>query len=69
MRYRLKDLVDIMTSDTISTHEKVDQLKNELARHFDDKSFLKCRNMGEVVKKNLKVTLLKPMRQINQQKY
>ncbi|MFK7899954.1 MAG: hypothetical protein AB8B61_04265 [Cyclobacteriaceae bacterium] len=65
MRYRLKDLVDIMTTDNISNPEKVKQLREELAVHFNDKTFLKCRNMGEIVKKNLKVTLLKPMRLIN----
>jgi len=68
MRYRLKDLLDIMCKDNISTPTKINQLKNELAKHFDDNTFLKCKNMGEIVKKNLKVTLLKPMRQISQTK-
>lgn len=67
-RYRLKDLLDIMCRDKISPPEKVDQLKKELALHFEDPSFLKCRNMGEVLKKNLKVTLLKPMRKLEKQK-
>ncbi len=66
MRYRAKDLVDIMITDTISTPEKTDQLKKELAAHFDNLAFLKCRNMGEVVKVMMKVTLLKPMRRINE---
>lgn len=64
-RYRLKDLLDIMTLDHISSDEKVERLKTELAEHHDDPTFLKCRNMGEIVKKNLKVTLLKPMRLIS----
>lgn len=64
-RYRLKDLLDIMTLDHISSDEKVNRLKHELAEHHDDPTFLKCRNMGEIVKKNLKVTLLKPMRMIS----
>ncbi len=65
MRYRLKDLLDIMCKDQISTFDKMEQLKKELAEHFQDDKFLKCKNMGEIVKKNLKVTLLKPMRQIS----
>ncbi len=66
-RYRLKDLLDIMTNDNISTPEKTDQLKHELSEHFDDPSFLKCRNMGEILKKHLKVTLLKPMRNLERE--
>ena len=69
MRYRLKDLLDIMTRDEISAPEKVERLKTELAKHFQDDGFLRCNNMGEILKKNLKVTLLKPMRQINEKKY
>lgn len=64
-RYRLKDLLDIMCIDQISSPDKVDQLKHELADHFDDYTFIRCRNMGEVLKKNLKVTLLKPMRKLS----
>lgn len=64
-RYRLKDLLDIMCMDRVSTDEKVETLKKELADHFSDPSFLKCRNMGEIVRKNLKVTLLKPMRSLD----
>ncbi len=66
-RYRLKDLLDAMTQDTIAPKEYVERLRTELAQYFKDDSYLKCRNMGEIVKKNLKKTLLKPMRQISQQ--
>lgn len=67
-RYRVKDLLDIMSKDQISTPEKVAQLKRELAQHHDDDSFEKCRNMGEILKKNLKVMLLKPMRSLDKEK-
>ena len=67
-RYRVKDLIDIMNIDRISTEEKVNQLKSELAVHFQDPTFEKCRNMGEVLKKNLKTTLLKPMRQLDKKR-
>jgi hypothetical protein len=58
-RYRLKDLIDCMRSDTISTPEKVEQLKQELAHHHQSDDFLKCTNMGDLVRLNLKVTLVK----------
>ncbi len=64
-RYRVKDMIDIMSRDVISTDQKVYQLKYELAEHFGDSSFEKCKNMGEVLKKNLKVTLLKPMQSLD----
>jgi hypothetical protein len=63
-RYRVKDLIDIMSNDQISKPDKVDCLKRELAQYHADDSFLRCRNMGEILKKNMKVTLLKPMRSL-----
>lgn len=67
-RYRVKDLLDIMSIDQISTPEKVERLKKELAQHHNDPTFKRCRNMGEILKKNLKVTLLKPMRSLDKEK-
>ncbi len=67
-RYRVKDLLDIMTIDKISTPEKVEQLKTELSEHFASKRFMKCKNMGEIVKENLKQTLLKPMKSLEKSK-
>lgn len=67
-RYRLKDLLDIMSIDKISTPEKTKQLKTELAKHHGDATFKKCRSMGEILKKNLKVMLLKPMRSLDKEK-
>ncbi|MCP4521190.1 MAG: hypothetical protein GY827_05810 [Cytophagales bacterium] len=68
-RYRIKDLLDIMTKDEISTPEKVEQLKTELAEHFQDDSYLTCKSMGEILKKNLRNTLTKSMRQLSKEKY
>ncbi len=67
-RYRIKDLIDILITDNISTPEKVKQLREELAEHFEDASYLSCKNMGEILKKNLKKTLLKSMRQLSTEK-
>ncbi len=53
-RYEIKDLLDAMTNDTLSTPENVKQLKTELGNYYKDSGFEKCRNMGEIVKKSLK---------------
>ncbi len=56
-RYRLKDLIDCMRCDTISTPEKVEMLKQELAKHHKSDEFLKCKSMGDLVRLNLKTVL------------
>jgi hypothetical protein len=56
-RYRLKDLVDCMRTDTISTSEKIDQLRRELAQHHQAPEFLKCKGMGDIVRLQLKTIL------------
>ncbi len=56
-RVRIKDLMDCMRQDEISTPEKVEQLKQELANHHQNEEFLGCQNMGEVVRLNLRVIL------------
>jgi len=56
-RYRVMDLLNIMTRDNISTPEKRKQLKEEMAAHFQEEQFLKCRTMGELVKQVLRHTL------------
>ncbi|HMH20516.1 MAG TPA: hypothetical protein VK563_02015 [Puia sp.] len=58
-RFRLMDLLNIMTSDHISTPEKLQQLRTELAGFFESGAFLKCRSMGQLVKRQLKQTLQK----------
>lgn len=58
-RYRLKDLIDCMTRDTLSKSQHIKNLKNELANYYRDKRFLKCTNMGEIVKTSLRMLLEK----------
>lgn len=58
-RYRIKDLLDIMVKDTISTPEKTKQLAAELAEHHRFPAFLRCRSQGEIVKLHLKFLLRK----------
>ena len=52
-KYMLKELVDTMSKDSISTLEKITQLKYELADYYKSDIYLKCRNMGDIVKTSL----------------
>lgn len=58
-RYRVMELLDMMSGDTISQPEKIDQLRRELSEHFHQPAFLKAKTMGQVVKTQLKQTLRK----------
>jgi len=58
-RYRIKELLDIMARDTISTPEKTSQLKNELNEYLHTTIFSRSTSMGQVVKRHLKQTLQK----------
>jgi hypothetical protein len=59
-RYRIKELLDIMSKDHISTPEKLLQLKTELGGHHNNvQVFKNCRSMGQLLKRNLKQTLQK----------
>lgn len=63
-RYRIKDLLDIMSKDVISTPEKIRQLGEQLAEHHQAPQFLKCHSAGELVKMNLKFILRKNLKLI-----
>lgn len=57
-RYRVKEILDIMTTDKISTQEKFEQLKSELATHFNNAAYFKrAKTMGQLVKMQLKQSL------------
>lgn len=58
-RFRLMDLLNIMSRDKISTPEKLAQLKTELGQYFNNPAFFKCNSMGQLVKRQLKQTLQK----------
>ncbi len=61
-RYRVKELLDIMSTDTISINEKIEQLKRELSLHFDGAhAFQKVHTMGQLVKTQLKQSLRKSL--------
>lgn len=63
-RYRLKDLIDCMEKDSISTSEKVVELREGLARHHKREDFLECNSMGAILKLQLKATLAKHIRKV-----
>jgi hypothetical protein len=58
-RYRIKELLDIMSADEISTPVKITQLKKELNAYLHTSVFSKCQSMGQIVKRHLKQTLQK----------
>jgi hypothetical protein len=56
-RYRIAELINIMSGDIISTEEKRTQLKQELSEHYNSNLFNRCRTMGELVKTTLRCSL------------
>ncbi len=56
-RFRLMELLNIMTRDTISPTEKRDLLKKQLNEHFNTESFNRCKSMGQILKTHLKYML------------
>lgn len=54
---RVYDLMDVMSKDEIAPAENVDQLKNELAKHYQDDRFLACQTMGEIVWHSLELVM------------
>ena len=62
--YRMKELIDIMCHDTISTPEKISKLASELADHFKQKMFLRSKTMGHIVKIQLKQILLPKLKMV-----
>ena len=54
---RIGHLENCMCGDQISSPEKTDQLRKELAEMHRDDRFLKCKTMGEITFLNLSITL------------
>ncbi len=61
-RYQMKDIMDCMLEDTISTPDKVQDLAEELGRFHENKKFSRCKTMGDVLKLHLKCCLTKPVK-------
>jgi hypothetical protein len=58
-RYMIKDLLDAMMQDPLSEEPKIHNLREELAAHYHDNTFLKARTMGALVKHSLKIVLIR----------
>lgn len=56
---RVNELLDVMIKDQVSSDEKVNKLKEELAQHHNTDVFLNCTSMGEIVLTNIKLLLNK----------
>lgn len=63
-RYRIKDLIDCMELDVISSPEKIEQLKNDLTLHHKNDAFLNFDKMGSILKLHLKLSLQKHIRKV-----
>jgi len=55
----IADIITCMENDSISTEENISSLKKELAKHYKNQDFLKCNNMGQILRKNLQQLLTK----------
>lgn len=58
-RYRIMDLLHIMSQDELSTAAKTEQLRSELGHYLHSTAYDKCHSMGQIVKVHLKETLRK----------
>ncbi|BDD02736.1 hypothetical protein [Aureibacter tunicatorum] len=61
-KVRMKRLLSAMGKDEIAKEENIDNLKKELHEIYQDKSFLKCSNMGEIVQTSLEMLIKQPTR-------
>lgn len=53
-RYMLRDLLEIMSHDPISTPDRIVRLGAELSEYYGSPSFEKCNSMGALVRASLK---------------
>ncbi len=53
-RMRVAYLRDVMRLDMISPPEKVKELREGLAAHYDDAHYLNCKNMADIIELNLR---------------
>lgn len=52
---RLERVVQTMAEDRIAPDEKVVQLREGLAEHYEDRSFNRCETMGQLVRRSLEL--------------
>ncbi len=59
-RQQMSELMACMCGETLSTPEKIKQLREELTEYHDNKIFRECRTMGELVLYNIGTILNEP---------
>lgn len=52
-KHKIDELLKAMIEDNISTPGSVQNLRHDLAKHYNNDSFLQCLSMGELLKKSL----------------
>ena len=57
--YEIRDILESMEKDMISTPENEYNLKNDLASHYKNNAFLQCKNMGQLLRLSLMQVLNK----------
>ncbi len=53
-RYRIAHLRDVLQADNVSPPDKVAELREGLAAHYDDRHYLQCRSIADILELNLK---------------
>lgn len=61
-RMQLQQLLSSMKGDVLSTPERIEQLRNELAELYDVDAFFSCTTMGQVVAVSLQMLEKQPVR-------
>jgi hypothetical protein len=56
-RFRLMELLNIMSRDTVSPEAKRDLLKEQLNEYFHTEAFNRCHSMGQILKVHMKYML------------
>lgn len=54
-RYQIKDLIDMMVQEELAPYEHVEELREALAKHYNEPKFLKAETMGAILKQSLKM--------------
>jgi hypothetical protein len=63
-RYRMKEIIDLMSKDNISKPEKIKQLSDELNEHFQSDAFSNAKTMGQIVKIQMKQLLSTSLKRV-----
>lgn len=61
-RMRLASLRDVLRADEIAPQEKIIQLREELAKHYEDDQFLKCAGMADILEWSLKRMIVRKLK-------